>query len=51
MGCATCGGGAARAVEKWVYTHPGGQQTVVGSKAQADVLVTINGGGSVKQDK
>lgn len=51
MGCSTCGGAAARAVEKWTYTHPNGQQTVVGSKAQADMLVTVNGGGSVRQEK
>lgn len=47
MACETCGGGGARAVEKWIYTSPKGIKTEVGSKAEADLLVTMNGGGAV----
>lgn len=48
MGCQSCGGGSGgRPAEKWIYQHPGGQKTEVGSQAEANQLVTINGGGQV----
>jgi hypothetical protein len=47
MACGSCGGAGARAVEKWIYTSPKGVRTEVGSQAEANVLVTMNGGGSV----
>lgn len=46
MACSSCGGGA-RAVEKWIYQHPNGQKTETSSQAEAQQLVTINGGGQV----
>lgn len=50
MGCTTCGGGGgvgARAAEKWIYQSPTGQKTETTSQAEANQLVTINGGGQV----
>lgn len=48
MGC-NCGGGQ-KTVESWIYTSPSGQKTEVGSEAEANILITRNGGGS-KQKK
>lgn len=48
MACGSCGGGAgARAAEKWIYQSPSGQKTETASQAEANQLVTINGGGQV----
>jgi hypothetical protein len=48
MACSSCGGGSGGAVaRKWIYQAPNGQKTEVGSQAEANQLVTINGGGQV----
>lgn len=47
MACGSCGGGSARAVEKWIYQDAQGRRTEYSSKVEADIQVTKNGNGTV----
>lgn len=50
MACGSCGAAAARSLnETWIYEAPDGTRIEKKSKVEADILVTKNGGGTVRR--